>query len=880
MLNRTGLAILLIFISVAGASFDLDAECSVEGEQLKWFKPFHINNGDFSNLSFVSLFNDSLVKLGQGNFGEVRLVNIKSQFNNPSNPVDFDLAVKELEVKKVKPEELDVHREINSHVYAPSLYLCQFDANKSKVYIVQEVIRKKLTEITTMVDIGSKSIKHQINLWATGIKALLHMHSKNLVHNDIKPENLMTDDTYNVIFLIDFGLAQRTTEPIKNIAGTPYFMNFRRNENLEMDIRNDLYAYVLSMGVAYSNYDAIFVNLDDEMHKKFGGDNRLCFQIPRSLRHHPIFNQHEVLEEACLKYMSLNLMSVLEPIFGPVKETENGDLDMGFTTLLLKIFNFKSSHITVEEIKAVVAHVTSSKFVPVTLEKEVKIGDDALQKSQQLYSEFAEFEKECEEVLNDEQAKKLEDDNRKRLRVNLFKKRKEIEEKQTEHLKNNQAVVENADLLKSQEIIERPNEIPIEVVEKYVLNMPGVEKPREHKLNIRPGLFLARMDSIEAQNRRRRLLEYLKKNRDEKKPVFKKFKTNIKIDGPQQKAIAAVDDYGMKMLKNNKSSDNLSGVNQKTRRPIFNNFVQDPKSETSQEENGKTDANKRKTSGQKIKLSNKFGPKFILNASKQPNNDPAKNIELRKSKPRIKLISKDSFRSSGGISSELKSPAISIRKELPPKDTMNNQELVEQARKIAKRYAGGNVEGQRRKPQISEYKTPHFYQPEQLILNANQPAQKKNLPRSTSLDVKLVPDKKAAPYMPNYVRPSNNIYTNPSINVPKRQITEVYSERENKFVREAPLTLPQNEGQYVPLRGNRRSHSNEVRNHFHYTAPNGFDLNRPSNLNYYKDQAVSNIYTNYGSIYPARNQIQEPLKRGIDPDYYGYINNPLVYRII
>ena len=202
MLNRTGLAILLIFISVAGASFDLDAECSVEGEQLKWFKPFHINNGDFSNLSFVSLFNDSLVKLGQGNFGEVRLVNIKSQFNNPSNPVDFDLAVKELEVKKVKPEELDVHREINSHVYAPSLYLCQFDANKSKVYIVQEVIRKKLTEITTMVDIGSKSIKHQINLWATGIKALLHMHSKNLVHNDIKPENLMTDDTYNFIFLI------------------------------------------------------------------------------------------------------------------------------------------------------------------------------------------------------------------------------------------------------------------------------------------------------------------------------------------------------------------------------------------------------------------------------------------------------------------------------------------------------------------------------------------------------------------------------------------------------------------------------------------------------------------------------------------------------
>jgi len=33
------------------------------------------------------------------------------------------------------------------------------------------------------------------------------MHNLNLIHNDLKPQNMMTNFKTNTLFLIDFGLA-------------------------------------------------------------------------------------------------------------------------------------------------------------------------------------------------------------------------------------------------------------------------------------------------------------------------------------------------------------------------------------------------------------------------------------------------------------------------------------------------------------------------------------------------------------------------------------------------------------------------------------------------------------------------------------------------
>lgn len=72
-------------------------------------------------------------------------------------------------------------------------------------------------------------------------RALIHIHSMNITHKDIKPDNIMfsSDGTTK---LIDFGLSQVTRskgEKMDTIAGTPYFIApevIKGNYSQECDI--------------------------------------------------------------------------------------------------------------------------------------------------------------------------------------------------------------------------------------------------------------------------------------------------------------------------------------------------------------------------------------------------------------------------------------------------------------------------------------------------------------------------------------------------------------------------------------------------------------------------------------------------------------------
>jgi eukaryotic-like serine/threonine-protein kinase len=94
---------------------------------------------------------------------------------------------------------------------------------------------------------GQLSVGDAVHIALDIARALEHAHSRNIVHRDIKPDNILITQS-GVAKLTDLGLAKRTDEASHLTAarqgfGTPYYMPYEQALNAKYaDGRSDIYA--------------------------------------------------------------------------------------------------------------------------------------------------------------------------------------------------------------------------------------------------------------------------------------------------------------------------------------------------------------------------------------------------------------------------------------------------------------------------------------------------------------------------------------------------------------------------------------------------------------------------------------------------------------
>lgn len=139
-----------------------------------------------------------------------------------SNPTKR-VAIKEIQLKHLKKQQLmDMHLEMNilSQLHHPSIVEIQSVYSlSSKIFIVMEYLRggELLTAICQRRKYHESDVRHIMQQVTSGLQ---YLHSKGIIHRDIKPLNLMlaqrcssSDSLQSVsVKIVDFGFATLETE--------------------------------------------------------------------------------------------------------------------------------------------------------------------------------------------------------------------------------------------------------------------------------------------------------------------------------------------------------------------------------------------------------------------------------------------------------------------------------------------------------------------------------------------------------------------------------------------------------------------------------------------------------------------------------------------
>lgn len=140
-------------------------------------------------------------KIGEGSFGKIfKSINI-------NNSKELAIKIQYKNVINALKHEAKIYKYLNDCSFIPQLY--NYGTEQGFHYMVIDLLKISLNDL-------SMNNKQIIEYFYDSIKIIEFIHSKNLLHRDIKPDNFLIDKN-NQLYMIDFGLTSFYIENNKHI---------------------------------------------------------------------------------------------------------------------------------------------------------------------------------------------------------------------------------------------------------------------------------------------------------------------------------------------------------------------------------------------------------------------------------------------------------------------------------------------------------------------------------------------------------------------------------------------------------------------------------------------------------------------------------------
>lgn len=218
---------------------------------------------DFSN-AFKTQLNsqklDTLFKngvfLGEGSFGKVHQI----PWNGGSSAVKRVRKPRSYSEITLVETEIAFMKAMSGKKSVVDFYGCL--ENNEFLYLAQEKLYKDLESATVLLDLKGLSVNDRLAKYKRIAEIFGLLHQAGIIHEDIKPPNIMTTDEHLTDFrIIDMGLSSKTGKDV--LGGSPIFNS---PDKIGINIpkaapSHDIYALGLTFAVLESKIEEIFKGL-------------------------------------------------------------------------------------------------------------------------------------------------------------------------------------------------------------------------------------------------------------------------------------------------------------------------------------------------------------------------------------------------------------------------------------------------------------------------------------------------------------------------------------------------------------------------------------------------------------------------------------------